>query len=372
MNGTSYTKVGVFVLTGLALAFGAVLWVGAASFRTIKLPAVTYVDESVQGLEVGSAVKLRGAPIGQVSAILIAPDERRVEIHFELDADRVAALHSDRSESARDVQRRWESGGAKLVPELRMQLVPAGITGLRFLGADYFDVDANPLPELPFEPEGVYIPAVPSTLMGLEQAFSDMSRSIPPLIANVGVLVEHVDQIVAGFDAAALQADVHELLDSANEIMAGFAEEGFRADLQASADSARKILESFAAEDLGPQVETLMAQAQQTLDTFDQTARSLSDRDGPVMTLATDLDTAVTSMDARLEQADVPGTLRSLRTTSDELASLTRDVNDMSTELQSTLSSMRDAFAALADLASLLERDPTAPLVGKPDSGPSR
>ena len=41
---------------------------------------VTYFDESVQGLEVGAPVKLRGVPIGHAVDIGFAPDRRHIEV----------------------------------------------------------------------------------------------------------------------------------------------------------------------------------------------------------------------------------------------------------------------------------------------------
>ena len=44
------------------------------------------VESLHQGLDVGSAVKFRGVPIGSVSRIAIGPDQRHVEVTSEIDA----------------------------------------------------------------------------------------------------------------------------------------------------------------------------------------------------------------------------------------------------------------------------------------------
>ena len=66
--------VGSFVLGGLVLVVVALL-----SFRSLHLFSkpgrfVAYFNESVQGLDVGSPVKLRGVRVGRVAAIRVDYD----------------------------------------------------------------------------------------------------------------------------------------------------------------------------------------------------------------------------------------------------------------------------------------------------------
>ena len=63
-SSTGHWKLGLFVLLGLFVAFGAVVWLGAAEIDKDVARYVTYFDESVQGLDVGSPVKFRGVRIG--------------------------------------------------------------------------------------------------------------------------------------------------------------------------------------------------------------------------------------------------------------------------------------------------------------------
>ncbi len=62
-----YLRVGVGVLSGLAMIAGLVLWVGSDLFRTVGKKFETYFAESVQGLDGGAAVRARGVPIGRVT-----------------------------------------------------------------------------------------------------------------------------------------------------------------------------------------------------------------------------------------------------------------------------------------------------------------
>ena len=59
-TATNHWKLGLFVLISLFVMIAALFWLGARRFQRTSFPAVTYFDESVQGLDVGSPVKFRG------------------------------------------------------------------------------------------------------------------------------------------------------------------------------------------------------------------------------------------------------------------------------------------------------------------------
>ena len=69
---TIYFRVGVVILSGLAMLAALIVWVGSDAFRSAGRPFETYFAESVQGLEVGSPVRFRGVPIGRVTQIAMA------------------------------------------------------------------------------------------------------------------------------------------------------------------------------------------------------------------------------------------------------------------------------------------------------------
>ena len=76
VNRSNEWKVGAFVVGGVIAAVATLFWLGAARFNSETIERVTFLDESVQGLEVGAPVKVRGGddrqgdghPAGQGSA----------------------------------------------------------------------------------------------------------------------------------------------------------------------------------------------------------------------------------------------------------------------------------------------------------------
>ena len=62
-------KLGIFVLTGIGLLIAGLFLLGLAETFKPKINFITYFDESVQGLEVGAAVKFRGVTIGKGAVV---------------------------------------------------------------------------------------------------------------------------------------------------------------------------------------------------------------------------------------------------------------------------------------------------------------
>ena len=77
--------IGVFVLSGLAILVGFLLWMGATQFFKEYNYFAVYFDDSVVGLENGSSVKYLGVPCGMVQSIAVAPDGNLVEIIIKID-----------------------------------------------------------------------------------------------------------------------------------------------------------------------------------------------------------------------------------------------------------------------------------------------
>jgi len=68
---TNHWKLGLFVVVGMGLALATVFWLGLRRLNRDAIPIVTYFDESVQGLDVGSPVKFRGQLRGDRAQVLV-------------------------------------------------------------------------------------------------------------------------------------------------------------------------------------------------------------------------------------------------------------------------------------------------------------
>ena len=75
MEKATYFKIGLFIIVGTILGAIGVVALGVGTIFQKKILVETYIDESVQGLDVGSSVKFRGVQVGKVEAISLTSAE---------------------------------------------------------------------------------------------------------------------------------------------------------------------------------------------------------------------------------------------------------------------------------------------------------
>jgi len=171
--------IGAFVLGGGALAIMAVLLLGGGELYKEKRDFVMYFEGSVDGLNVGAPVKLRGVQVGKVKTISLINDytkgEIRIPVVAEYYPDNVISIGEERGSEKDNVKKLVEAFG------LRAQLqTQSMLTGQLFVQLDY-------RPDSPYEYYGdgevFEVPIIPSTLELLEKKlreidFSKISKNI--------------------------------------------------------------------------------------------------------------------------------------------------------------------------------------------------
>src|SRR6478736_4092766 len=75
MEKFSYFKIGIFVISAVVIGVIGVVVLGVGTIFQKKSIVETYIDESVQGLDVGSPLKFRGVPVGRVEQISLTSAE---------------------------------------------------------------------------------------------------------------------------------------------------------------------------------------------------------------------------------------------------------------------------------------------------------
>ncbi len=75
----NYFKIGIFVIAAAVIAVIAIIVLGAGSMFQKKVMIETYIDGSVQGLDVGSPFKFRGVKLGSVEEITFVGNEYKFE-----------------------------------------------------------------------------------------------------------------------------------------------------------------------------------------------------------------------------------------------------------------------------------------------------
>jgi paraquat-inducible protein B len=313
---TNHWKLGLFVVLGLASCGGAFVYFGGRSLQKESVAYVTFFDESVQGLDVGSPVKFRGVSIGNVADIALAGDKRHVAVRYELGVTVLNSL---------GLAAEKEKGALTrlVIPsDLRVQLASSGLTGVKFVNMDFFDVKANPPLELPFPVPPNTIPAVASMMKSLENSVVQAVDRFPELTHQLQLVLESVSTLVGELQGAGLPAKLSEAVAVLTRVMGRI--EGALAALEPGA---------------------LSREAQTTLK---------------------GLSTVLTSLGQVLARVDGErGLAVSVQRTSEALGSLAQDANHVGPDLEEALKAVQSAARSVQRLADALDNDPDMLLKGR-------
>jgi paraquat-inducible protein B len=298
----SYARLGAFIVLSLvvALATTALFVQRMKSRKAIEL--VTYTTENVSGLDVSSAVRYRGVPIGQVTDIRVDPAGNTVEIDFDVYHDRLSQIGAD-------LTRMQEMAERSLIPKLRAQIIGNPVTGEAYL---LLDRPQNPPPplELKFTPKRGYVPSMPSPLSTVQdrlpevleraertlQTIREIIQRIPASLDRSDAFFTSVERVVRESQLPQLSADTRVFFGTTSAQIAQitenmdrligtggtlvrFAEEARAsidaADLPGSTKAAREAMErtSLAADDLRRSLPAM----RESLDQLRELARRLEE-----------------------------------------------------------------------------------------------
>lgn len=160
----NYFKLGLFIIIGFTLIFIGVLILGAGKLFTKRFHLETYLNDSVQGIDIGSKVKFRGVTIGNVSVIDFTGGHYQIDsratnqhsyVRIEFEIDEKTFGHAT-------AQIMNENLSAEVARGLRVRVTAQGVTGTAYLEIDYLDPVSNPTLPIQWEPKLPYIPAAQS------------------------------------------------------------------------------------------------------------------------------------------------------------------------------------------------------------------
>ena len=199
-NRANYFKIGVFVLAGFSLLAAALIFLGAGNVFRPRIYLETYVDGTVQGIDLGSPVKFRGVQIGRISKVDFCfniygpqPGEERLDyVYLEMEVD-VQVFDGMFTEDITPVVEQAVRQG------LRVKLQPQGVTGLNFAELNYVS-DPALFPPLPiwWTPRHHYIPSAPGTLTSLVESLNKLMDTFGGL--ELGPTLKGVDQALKNFN----------------------------------------------------------------------------------------------------------------------------------------------------------------------------
>lgn len=313
----SYVAVGAFVLVLMLALAVFVIWLGRVSFEEVSDKYLIYFRGSVTGLQVGSPVRYRGVPVGQVVDIRIDPkDVEQVQVTIEVRHGTPIVVGS--------------------IASLEMQ----GLTGGAYVQIRG-GVQGNP--PLTAEPGQLYpvIPSEPSTLAAVIE-------TAPQLLQRATRLLDSMNNFLSPRN----QQSVTEILENTRMLSRTLAEQSDRI-----AQTVQRL------DGMVANVDGLVTDLRGTTSRVgDQLDRTLGTVDQATVQVTGDLSSAV---------AEVRGTARSFTAAANQLNGLIREtrgpIRDFTGtglyELTQTIGELRTLAENLSRLAERLERGGGATLL---------
>jgi len=214
----NHFKLGVFILVATAVFVAIVLALSAGALFKTTVTVETYFNESVQGLDIGSAVKYRGVQIGRVTQIDFTSRKYQQDLRAQ---DRKQYVLVEAELWPEVIDATGEPDAARLEDMIRAglrgRLAPLGITGTAYLEIDYVDPESNPPLEITWKPENPYIPSAPSTynriVRGAQSFLAKLDQTdIEGTLRSIAVLVQSINAKVEALPIESLGKDAHAML----------------------------------------------------------------------------------------------------------------------------------------------------------------
>ncbi len=215
----NYFKIGLFVILACLIFAAAIIIFGGGKFLEEKYTVETYFDQSVQGLDVGAALKFQGVQIGNVSYMGFVFNEYDTDYEYVLVRADIypSKVHGKRGQRYQDDFER-KSGIEKMIQNgLRLQLASQGVTGIAFLNAVYFEPDRYPPLPHDWTPEYTYIPSAPGTITMITQTIEKLTATIESI--NFKEISDDVEELVNTLNKAVQQAEIGELSKNLRELI---------------------------------------------------------------------------------------------------------------------------------------------------------
>jgi len=263
-----YFRLGAFVLGAITVLVAGVVLLGAGTLFKKKFTVETYVDESIQGLDVGAPVKFRGVRMGELKKVDF------VAATYGAKDGRIRLLMTFYPENSprvtqgdpRDVCVRLSAEG------MRIRLASAGLTGGTYLELDVMDPKEHPPMEISWEPENAYIPSVQSTNIRLtthvenilehveKMRLDTISEKVVALLESLDAIVKHVDPALAELTTVATGADA--LIKDARRLV----NEDLGKDLKSLVTTSKDVI----AQEVGPAVKSMRIAMEHIPPTFEK------------------------------------------------------------------------------------------------------
>lgn len=317
MNQQRSFAIGAFIVGAILLVFIALLFLSGGQIFSDKERVIMYFDGSVQGLQVGAPIKLKGVVLGDITDI---------QINFQSDDKNVlTAVTADLA------LERINRKGANVTREFLQESIAQGmraqlnfqsfLTGLLYVELDFFP--DTPAQLYGFQDDFLELPTVATE-------FEEISKNLQDI--DIKGLVENLDKLTLQFSELVESGEIQKTLGS----------------FKTAADSMAKASESLTAD--------ISGLSKNLTDTSNQLNRLLTTVNQHAPSIASNINTNLMQLQQSLQQFNQ--TAQSLDNTFAEDSPLVYQLNH-------TLKDVSRSANALRNLSDTLEQQPEALLRGK-------
>jgi len=345
------TRIGAFIVGAMVLTVAGIIVFGSGNLFKERQRFVLFFKGSVNGLDLGAPVQLKGVTIGTVKDIRIVfdPDDLSLFNRVEIET---APGNLIVSEKLRDdeiqTDEEYEALINRLIDKgLRAKLVPQSfLTGKVFVSLNFFP--DSPMNLLGIEEDIQELPTLPSDLETFAKIFDRI---------NFEELAEKLSNIVNGVEALVTAPELKETVRSAASTMQSFGRladnldrrtEALTASLNKTLADGRKLIA-----DLEPLTDEFTGAAVDA-------RKLLQNLDKQVEPLVTDLEETAAAAQATLKEATVLFA---------DLKEITGENSPLLYKADDALSELAAAARALRFLADFLAQHPESLLHGRGESG---
>ncbi len=237
----NYFRLGLFVILGFAMIIGALLVFGGGQMFRPKAYAETYVNGSVQGVDIGSGVKFRGVQIGRVVEIDFAFNrydkanldqaQNYVVLVMEIDREVAPGIFDPSAKEALE---------KNIVEGLRVRIEPQGITGLNYLDFGYIDPKRFPVLSVSWKPENFYIPYAPGEITNVLDSINNIMREVEKF--NLQGFSENAVSLLENLNKSVVEAQIGEISTQLKTLLSEFTTAIEAANVGAVSEDAQKLL----------------------------------------------------------------------------------------------------------------------------------
>jgi ABC-type transporter Mla subunit MlaD len=330
-----YVKIGLFVIGATILAVvGIIVLEGGKWFERMTM-VETYFNESVQGLEIGAPVRLRGVRMGRVESIRLAREEYNIAFNPEvgllpykgvvvvrMSVRLSVAAHFPETDEDMRMRKAVDAGW-------RFRLASKGITGVLYIESEFVDPERYPPMEIAWTPKTPYIPSAPSTITELGTDLRSITRKleqvdIEKITKDLDTLLTSVTQLVKDVQAEHLGTDARQLI----------------ADMRGTIQNARRVLDN-------PHLTKTLKDSAVAMEDFRRTAADLT----------------YTAKDMRTAMAQLPGLVARLNKSVNRVDTLLAENGERVDDL---LENLQLVSEDLRNLTKTVEAYPSQVLFGEP------